>query len=58
KSTLLGKEDVQRVVNRLNSVGSAVEDNLSTSMSTSFNVIDAFDIPKFRYDPIKKMFCE
>ncbi|KVI07844.1 DNA polymerase alpha/epsilon, subunit B [Cynara cardunculus var. scolymus] len=58
KSSILDKEPVQRVVSLLCEAGSAAEDNLSTSTTSSFSVIDAFLIPKFRYDPIRKMFCE
>lgn len=58
KSSILDKEPVQRVVNLLCEAGSAAEDINVTTMSTSFSVIDAFLIPKFRYDPIRKMFCE
>ncbi|KAI3724271.1 hypothetical protein L2E82_36043 [Cichorium intybus] len=58
KSSILDKEPVQRVVSLLCEAGSAAEDINVTTMSTSFSVIDAFLIPKFRYDPIRKMFCE
>ncbi|KAJ9542496.1 hypothetical protein OSB04_029002 [Centaurea solstitialis] len=58
KSSILDKEPVQRVVSLLCEAGSAAEDNLSTSTTSSFSVIDAFLVPKFRYDPIRKMFCE
>ncbi|KAM0068481.1 putative DNA-directed DNA polymerase [Helianthus debilis subsp. tardiflorus] len=59
KSSVLDKESVQRVTSRLLEAGSAVDDdNPYTNMSTSFSVIDAFDIPKYRYDPIRKMFCQ
>ncbi|MFS8019796.1 putative DNA-directed DNA polymerase [Helianthus anomalus] len=59
KSSVLDKESVQRVTSRLLEAGSAVDDdNPCTNMSTSFSVIDAFDIPKYRYDPIRKMFCQ
>ncbi|KAL8240096.1 hypothetical protein R6Q59_013451 [Mikania micrantha] len=58
KSSVLDKEAVQRVVSMLCEAASAVEDNLGSSLSTSFSVIDAFQFPKFCYDPIRKMFCE
>ncbi|KAL4578900.1 hypothetical protein LXL04_015031 [Taraxacum kok-saghyz] len=58
KSSILDLEAVQRVINLVREAVSATEDNPGTSMSSSFTVIDAFLIPKFRYDPIRKMFCE
>ena len=58
KSSILDLEAVQRVITLVREAVSATEDNPGTSMSSSFTVIDAFLIPKFRYDPIRKMFCE
>nr|KAJ0223776.1 hypothetical protein LSAT_V11C200056130 [Lactuca sativa] len=49
---------IQRVVSLLCEAASATDDTLGTNTSSSFSVIDAFLIPKFRYDPIKKIFCE
>ncbi|KAJ0754091.1 putative fructose-bisphosphate aldolase [Helianthus annuus] len=47
-------DSVQCVTSVLLEAGSAVDDN--PYVSTSFSVIDAFDIPKYGYDPIRKMF--
>ncbi|KAJ0496018.1 putative DNA-directed DNA polymerase [Helianthus annuus] len=58
KSSVLDKESVQRVTSVLLEAGSAVDDNPYTHMSTSFSVTDAFDIPRYRYDLIRKMFWE
>ncbi|XP_052624257.1 DNA polymerase epsilon subunit B [Lactuca sativa] len=58
KSSILDKEPIQRVVSLLCEAASATDDTLGTNTSSSFSVIDAFLIPKFRYDPIKKIFCE
>ncbi|KAI7734824.1 hypothetical protein M8C21_027461 [Ambrosia artemisiifolia] len=58
KSSVLDKESVHRVVSMLSAAENATEDDPYTNMSTSFGVIDAFDIPKYHYDPIRKTFCQ
>ncbi|KAF9671236.1 hypothetical protein SADUNF_Sadunf12G0026400 [Salix dunnii] len=63
KSSILDKEPVSRVIAALLAADDAVEEdfisNGAVSSSTSaIRVIDAFLIPKFRYDPIKKQFYE
>ena len=63
KSSILDKEPVSRVTAALLAADDAVEEdfisNGAVSSSTSaIRVIDAFLIPKFRYDPIKKQFYE
>ncbi|KAJ4812645.1 DNA polymerase epsilon subunit [Rhynchospora pubera] len=59
KSTILDKEAVQTVIDLLLEAESAI-DPTSTSVSsrTALRVIDAFVIPRFRYDPIKNVFYE
>nr|XP_043634712.1 DNA polymerase epsilon subunit B [Erigeron canadensis] len=58
KSSIVDKDLVQRVGSRL--LEAILEDDTENSAmnSSSFSIIDAFVIPKFRYDPIRKMFCE
>ncbi|KAK4488987.1 hypothetical protein RD792_004778 [Penstemon davidsonii] len=56
KSSILDKEPVQRVVSLLLEAEAAVEENPTTSSAASLKIINAFDFPKFRYDPIKKLF--
>ncbi|KAM7482881.1 hypothetical protein LguiB_007464 [Lonicera macranthoides] len=66
KSSILDKEPVNRVVNLLLEAEAAVEETPTTpnSASTSgsnksaLRIIDAFFIPKFRYDPVRKIFYE
>ncbi|XP_071700833.1 DNA polymerase epsilon subunit B [Rutidosis leptorrhynchoides] len=59
KSSILDKEIVQRVASQLIGARAANEvDVFSTNTSTALSVIDAFVIPKFRYDPIRKIFCQ
>lgn len=60
KSSILDKESVSRVVSLLMEAEAAAEDTpASTSGSgAALRVIDAFVVPKYRYDPIKKMFLE
>ncbi|XP_076906459.1 DNA polymerase epsilon subunit B-like [Bidens hawaiensis] len=60
ESSILDKEPVQRAVNNLQAASAFVDDddNLSTNMSMAFSVIDAFNIPRFRYDPVRKIFSE
>lgn len=60
KSSILDKDSVHRVVSLLLEADAAVEESLtaSTSNRSALRVIDAFVIPKFRYDPVKKVFYE
>ncbi|KAK1421047.1 hypothetical protein QVD17_23104 [Tagetes erecta] len=58
KSSVLEKEVVQGVVNKLCEAQSAPVDDPGTNMSTSVSIIDVFHVPKFRYDSIRKMFCQ
>ncbi|XP_078441110.1 DNA polymerase epsilon subunit B2 [Wolffia australiana] len=58
KETILDQASVQRVVNLLLDAESVVAADAEVSNRTALRVIDAFDIPKFRYDPIKKVFYE
>ncbi|XP_010276251.1 PREDICTED: DNA polymerase epsilon subunit B isoform X2 [Nelumbo nucifera] len=58
KSSILDKEPVQRVVNLLLEAEAAAEENPSSSSRSALRVIDAFIVPKFCYDPIKKVFYE
>ncbi|XP_051136673.1 DNA polymerase epsilon subunit B [Andrographis paniculata] len=60
KSSILDKEPVHRVVSLLLEAEAAIEENPSgggyLSAASALRIIDAFDFPKFRYDPIKKLF--
>ncbi|KAL8457157.1 hypothetical protein ACS0TY_034318 [Phlomoides rotata] len=59
KSSILDKEPVQRVVSLLLEAEAAVEESPTTSgygSGSALKIIDAFDVPKFRYDSIKKLF--
>lgn len=60
KSSILDKEPVQKVVSLLLEAEAAVGDSPTTcgygSAASALKIIDAFDVPKFRYDPIKKLF--
>ncbi|KAK9071821.1 hypothetical protein SSX86_008250 [Deinandra increscens subsp. villosa] len=58
ESSMLEKEPVQRVVSMLLAAADAGEDDIGPDMSTSLRVTDVFHIHKYRYDPIRKMFCE
>ncbi|KAL5995452.1 hypothetical protein ACLOJK_025514 [Asimina triloba] len=58
KSSILDKESVHRVVSLLLEADAAVETNTSSSNGSALRIIDAFVIPKFSYDPIKKVFYE
>ena len=53
---------MHRVVTLLLEAEAAVDDDEATggpsSSSSAIRVIDAFFVPKFRYDPIKKIFYE
>ncbi|CAA0818112.1 DNA polymerase epsilon subunit B2 [Striga hermonthica] len=60
KSSILDKEPVQKVVGLLLEAEAAVEEGPTSSGfgsgASALRIIDAFDFPKFRYDPIKKLF--
>ncbi|KAI4352050.1 hypothetical protein L6164_006336 [Bauhinia variegata] len=59
KSSIIDKEPVRRVVSLLLEAEAAVEESTDAAGSGSaLRVIDAFLVPKFRYDPIKKQFHE
>ena len=63
KSSILDKEPVSRVIASLLAADDAVEedfisDGAVSSSTSAIRVIDAFLIPKFRYDPIRKQFYE
>ncbi|KAL1810656.1 DNA polymerase epsilon subunit B-like isoform X1 [Daucus carota subsp. sativus] len=59
KSSILDKESVSRVVSLLLEAEAAAEDTpASTSATGALRIIDAFIVPKYRYDPIKKIFLE
>ncbi|PIN25511.1 DNA polymerase epsilon, subunit B [Handroanthus impetiginosus] len=60
KSSILDKESVHKVATSLLEAVAAVEKNPMSggcdSAASALKIIDAFDFPKFRYDPIKKLF--
>ncbi|KAF7813463.1 DNA polymerase epsilon subunit B [Senna tora] len=59
KSTVIDKEPVHRVVSLLLEAEAAVEESSDAVGSGSvLRVVDAFLVPKFRYDAIKKQFYE
>ncbi|KAJ8621382.1 hypothetical protein MRB53_029911 [Persea americana] len=60
KSSILDKDAVHRVVSLLLEAEAAVEPSGGDSSTdrSGLRVIDAFIIPKFCYDPIKKVFYE
>ncbi|KAK4362675.1 hypothetical protein RND71_017916 [Anisodus tanguticus] len=60
KSAILDRESVHKVVTLLLEADAAVEENPSSiaSPASALRVIDAFLVPKFRYDPVKKFFHE
>ncbi|XP_057978119.1 DNA polymerase epsilon subunit B isoform X2 [Malania oleifera] len=59
KSSTLDKESVHRVVSLLLKAEAAVEESpCSISSRSALRIIDAFLVPKFCYDPIKKLFHE
>lgn len=64
KSSIIDKDPVHRVVSLLLEAEAAAEDGpdidgvTGGSSASSIRVIDAFLVPKFRYDPIKKIFYE
>ncbi|KAF3438371.1 hypothetical protein FNV43_RR21133 [Rhamnella rubrinervis] len=61
KSTIIDKDAVRGVVTLLLEAEAAVDegsDGAVTTTASALRVIDAFLVPKFRYDPIKKLFYE
>lgn len=58
KSSILDKEPVQKVVSLLLETDGAegLTGSGCGSAAQPLGIIDAFDFPKFRYDPIKKIF--
>ncbi|XAR56171.1 DNA-directed DNA polymerase [Bertholletia excelsa] len=61
KSSILDKEPVHRVVSQLLEAEAAADlDEIPNSISSSLSlrIIDAFIVPKFQYDPVKKVFNE
>lgn len=59
KSSIIDKEPVSRVVNILVEAEAVDEENLDMVLdnrSSALRVIDAFDVPKYHYDSIKKIF--
>ncbi|CAL0323905.1 unnamed protein product [Lupinus luteus] len=61
KSTIVDKELVQRLVSLLWETDEAVGEtsvSFGSSSRSSICVVDAFDIPRFHYDPIRKQFYE
>ncbi|KAJ8500607.1 hypothetical protein OPV22_011159 [Ensete ventricosum] len=59
KSSILDREAIRRVVSLLLNADAAVDPSAaSTSSRFALRVIDAFVIPRFRYDPIKNVFYE
>ncbi|XP_073294341.1 DNA polymerase epsilon subunit B [Primulina huaijiensis] len=58
KSSILDKEPVQKVVSLLLEADAAegLTGSGCESAAHTLGIIDAFDFPKFRYDPIKKLF--
>ncbi|CAH9102228.1 unnamed protein product [Cuscuta epithymum] len=58
KSAILDKEPVHKVVSLLLEAEASVEENPSSSCSpaSALRVIDAFDAPKLRYDPVRAVF--
>ncbi|CAK9176470.1 unnamed protein product [Ilex paraguariensis] len=61
KSSILDKEPVHRVVSLLlEAEAAAVEEgpHSSDTSRSALRIIDVFDIPKFQYDHVKKIFYE
>ena len=65
KSSIIDREPVHRVVTLLLEAEAAVDNDVDdeatsgpSSSSSAIRVVDAFFVPKFRYDPIKKIFYE
>ncbi|KAL2555332.1 DNA polymerase epsilon subunit B2 [Forsythia ovata] len=62
KSSILDKESVHQVVSFFLEAEAAVEESPTSSgydsAASALRIIDAFHFPKFRHDPIKKIFHE
>lgn len=59
KSTIIDKEPVHHVVSELLKTAAAVEESATTSAApNAIRVVHAFDIPKFKYDSIRKQFYQ
>lgn len=61
KSTVIDKDAVHGVITLLLEAEAAVDessDGAVTTTTSALRVIDAFLVPKFRYDPIRKLFYE
>lgn len=59
KSTIIDKEPVHRVVSLLLEAEAAVEETTEASTSASaIRVVDAFLVPKHKYDATRKQFYE
>lgn len=59
KSSILDREAIHRVVSLLLEAEEAVDPSSeATSNRAALRVIDAFVVPRFRYDPIKRVFYE
>lgn len=56
KSSILDKEPVQRVVSLLLEAEAAAGEETPISSASALRIINAFDFPKFQYDPIKRSF--
>lgn len=57
KSSIIDQESVHRVISLLLEAEAATEEeSTSVSSHSAIRVIDAFLVPKYRYDPIKKRF--
>ncbi|KAH7550663.1 hypothetical protein JRO89_XS13G0240900 [Xanthoceras sorbifolium] len=58
-SSIIDKESVHRVISLLlEAEGATDKDGASSSSRSAVRVIDAFLVPKFHYDPIKKHFFQ
>lgn len=60
KSSIIDKEPIRRVISSLLEADDAVEPTSSDTVSShaTIRVIDAFLVPKFHFDPIKKQFYQ
>ncbi|KEH26806.1 DNA polymerase epsilon subunit B [Medicago truncatula] len=60
KSAIIDVEPVQRVVNLLLAADGTEETNdmFASSSSSAIGVIDVFDIPRYKYDPIRRNFYQ
>ena len=59
KSSIFDKEAIHRVVSLLLEAEEAVDPRSeSSSNRAALRVIDGFVVPRFQYDPIKRVFYE